>query len=169
MGARREPSRRAFLFACRYVWDNGLRPAVAGEFCPTPKPLRTRSEAAEVDRLRARSAAGFDDSLAAVDGGAAVLAVMTADIMPIAGRRRCGRPGGIADDRGWLAWHDRLRGRRAVAAFCSSVVEPLPRVQASADESCFRNVSWQHAGTRPPQRVQTFRKRLSGLALAKRL
>jgi hypothetical protein len=31
------------------------------------------------------------------------------DIVPIAGLRRRGRPRGIADDRGWLALHDRLR------------------------------------------------------------
>jgi hypothetical protein len=63
-----------------------------------------RSEAEEIDRMRARAAAALDDSLAAVGGRAAVITVMTGDVVPVAGLRRCVRSdGGIADDLGWLA------------------------------------------------------------------
>ena len=71
-----------------------------------------RSETAEIDEARARVAAVVDNTLAAIDGRAAVVAVMAGDVVPIARlrRRRLWRAqsGGIADDRGWLASHDRL-------------------------------------------------------------
>src|SRR5215207_1634159 len=74
--------------------------------------LNVRSETAEIDGPRARAAAVFDDALAAIDGRTAVIAVMAGDVVPIARLRRrrlwCTQPGGIADDRGWLASHDRL-------------------------------------------------------------
>jgi hypothetical protein len=70
-----------------------------------------KSKAAEID-ARARAAAVFDDALAAIDGRTAVVAVMAGDVMPIAclrrGRMGRTRPGRIADDRSWLASHDRL-------------------------------------------------------------
>jgi len=53
-----------------------------------------------IDRSGACAAAGLDDSLAAIAGRTAVIAMMTQGVMPIARR---GRPGGIADDDGWLA------------------------------------------------------------------
>ena len=61
------------------------------------------SEAADVDRSRARPAAVFDDPLAAIAGGTAIIAVMAGDVVPIArlGRRRS--PYAIADDGSWLA------------------------------------------------------------------
>jgi hypothetical protein len=62
-----------------------------------------RSESARVDRLRARSAAGFDDSFAAVAGRAAVIAVMAGDVVIIARLRRRRSPRAIADDGDWLA------------------------------------------------------------------
>jgi len=61
------------------------------------------SEAAEVDRSRTRALAAFDDSLAAIGGRAAVIAMVTGEIVPVAGLRRGRESGGIADDRGWLA------------------------------------------------------------------
>jgi hypothetical protein len=42
-----------------------------------------RLEAAEVDPARTRTAAGLDDALAAVEGGASVVAVMTGNVMPV--------------------------------------------------------------------------------------
>ena len=61
------------------------------------------SEPADVDLVRTGPAAGFDDALAAVAGGAAVVAVMAAEIVPVAGLRGRRSPRGIADDRGCLA------------------------------------------------------------------
>src|ERR1700675_4081523 len=121
---------------------------------PKSRFSNARSETAEVDRSRARAAAAFDDLLAAIGGGAAVVAVMTCCIMPVAGLG-CRRPGGIADDRGWLALHDRLLEWCAVPAFCSSVVWFPRRVQGRADISCFRIVSWQHATGVPMERPNT--------------
>ena len=69
-----------------------------------------RSEAAEINRSRTGAVAAFDDALAAIFRRAAVIAMVAGDIMPIAWLRRRGRAGGIADDRGFLALHDRLRG-----------------------------------------------------------
>ena len=76
-----------------------------------------RSKAAEI--AEARAAAVFDDALAAIDGRTAVVAVMAGDVVPIARLRRrrlcCTQSGGIADDRGWLASHDRLLDWGALA------------------------------------------------------
>jgi hypothetical protein len=76
-------------------------------------PGEAGSEAAKIDRSRARAAAAFDDTLAAIDGRTAVIAVVAGNIELIAGLRRRGRErlgfGGIADDRGWRALHNHLR------------------------------------------------------------
>src|SRR5689334_11419532 len=61
------------------------------------------SEAAEIDRSRTRTVAAFDDSLAAIGSRTAVIAMVTGEIVPVSGLRRCGRAAGVADDRGWLA------------------------------------------------------------------
>jgi len=55
------------------------------------------------ERSRARSAAGFDDSLAAVARRAAVIAVMAGCVVKIAGLGQCKPPRGIADDESSLA------------------------------------------------------------------
>jgi hypothetical protein len=66
-----------------------------------------RSDAAQVDGARTRAAAVFDDSFAAVFGRTAVVAVIAAGVVPVAGPRRRGwrspKLRGIADDRGCLA------------------------------------------------------------------
>ena len=61
------------------------------------------SEAADIDRSRARPAAVFDHPLAAIAGRAAIVAVMAGDIVPIARLRRRRTPHAIADDGSWLA------------------------------------------------------------------
>ena len=45
------------------------------------------SEAADIDGARTRAAAVLGQALAAIGGGAAVIAVMAAHIVPVAGRR----------------------------------------------------------------------------------
>ena len=118
VGARREPSRRAF-FIC---------------FGDLPGGLPNGSEAAKID-ARARAAAVFDDALAAIDGRTAVVAVMAGDVVPIARLRRrrrgCTPSGGIADDRGWLASHDLLLEWGALARVLFISREPVtPRSRA---------------------------------------
>jgi hypothetical protein len=61
------------------------------------------SKSANAERSRARSAAGFDDSLAAVACRTAVIAVMAGYVVKIAALGRRKRPRGIADDEGSLA------------------------------------------------------------------
>jgi hypothetical protein len=60
------------------------------------------SKSANAERSRARSAAGFDDSLAAVAGGAAVITMMAGCVVKIAALGRRKPPRGIADDEGSL-------------------------------------------------------------------
>ena len=92
-----------------------------------------QSETAEIDE--ARAAAVFDDALAAIDGRTAVVAEMAGDAVPIARLRRrrlwCTQSGGIADDRGWLASHDRLLEWGALARVLLISREPAtPRSRA---------------------------------------
>ena len=92
-----------------------------------------RSETAEIDE--APAAAVLDDALAAIDGRTAVVAMMSGDVVPIARLRRCrlwcAQSGGIADDRGWLASHDRLLEWGALARVLFISREPVtPRSRA---------------------------------------
>jgi len=90
--------------------------------------MDARSETAEIDEART---AVFDDARAAIDGRTAVVAVMASDIVPIArlrGRRLwCTHSRGIADDRGWLASHDRLLEWCALARVLLISREPAGR------------------------------------------
>src|SRR5262245_8393633 len=59
------------------------------------------SDAAQTSGTRCRTAAAFDDALATVEGGAAVVAVMAGNVVPVAaGINRRKPTGGIAEDGG---------------------------------------------------------------------
>jgi hypothetical protein len=60
-------------------------------------------KSANVEALRARSASGCRDPLAAVDGRAAVIAVMAGDVVKIAGLSQRLGVSAIAGDDGCLA------------------------------------------------------------------
>ena len=85
VGARREQSRRALLFAgvfFRYaiqaIRHNRIRSHTEYQ----------RSETAEIDEAGARAAPGFRNSLAAIGGRRTVVAMVAGDIVPVAGLRR---------------------------------------------------------------------------------
>ena len=87
-------------------WETSFARAPVGDKLDGRLDFRTQlmslcSEAAEVDPARTRAAAVLDDALATVERGAAIIAVMTGDVMPVEGLRRRGQCG-VADDRAWL-------------------------------------------------------------------
>ena len=79
-----------------------------------------KSETADIDGARALTAAGLDDSLAAIERRTAVVAMMDGVVMLITALRRCLGFRSIADDDG-LARHDGLplasKSRTRRAAF----------------------------------------------------
>ena len=115
-GALRRQSSTAGTEAAAYLWRRGS----------LSRPRFRGSKSATVERGRALAAAGFDDPLAAIAGGAAVIAVMADEVVKIAGGRRRTRPRGIADDSGWFAQHDRLR-RMAGRVFALLAISRTPR------------------------------------------
>jgi hypothetical protein len=90
-----------------------------------------KSETADIDGARALTAAGLDDSLAAIERRAAVVTMMDGIVMPVVALRGRGSFRCIADDDG-LARHDRLpfaSNLRMLPAFWLSVVRVTRRVQ----------------------------------------
>ena len=58
-----------------------------------------RSRAADIGGARRGAAAAFDNALAAIERGAAVIAVMAGNVVPVAAGISGSKPaGGIADD-----------------------------------------------------------------------
>jgi hypothetical protein len=108
-------------------------------FGDLPEGLSKQSETAEIEEVRT---AVFDDTLAAIGGRTAVVAVMAGDVMPIARLRGhrlwCTRSGGgIADDRGWLASHDRLLEWGALARVLLISREPAGRRSRAIQDIVF--------------------------------